>query len=133
MPYIDCYLVPVPRANKAEYERMAATSAQVVRAYGALRVTECWLDEAGPDASTYHGDSVRREANAYAGFRQAASARECEAVVMSWVEWQDKASRDWGMAKVTSDPRMQFEGQAPVFDGVRLIAGGFAPMPLSPA
>lgn len=133
MPYVDCYLVPVPRANKATYERMAALSAEVVRACGALRVTECWLDEAGPDASTYHGDSVRRKASVYAGFLQAAGAREGETVVMSWVEWPDKAARDAGMAKVTSDPHMQFEGQAPVFDGERLIAGGFTPMPLSQA
>jgi len=130
VPYIDCYLVPVPRANKAAYERMAATSARVVRAYGALRVTECWLDESGPDASTYHGDTVRQAADAYTGFRQAAGAREDETLVMSWVEWPDKAARDAGMAKVTSDPRMQFEGQVPVFDGMRLIAGGFLPMPL---
>lgn len=133
MPYIDCYLVPVPRANRAAYERMAATSAQVVRACGALRVTECWLDETGPDASTYHGESARLEPDAYAGFLQAAGAREGDTVVMSWVEWPDKATRDAGMAKVTSDPRMQFEGQAPVFDGQRLIAGGFLPMPLPSA
>ena len=128
MAYIDCYLAPVPRANKTAYEKMAAASAEVTRAHGALRVTECWLDESGPDASTYHGESARRDADQYSSFIKAAGAKEGEAVVMSWVEWPDKAARDAGMAKVTSDPRMQFEGQVPVFDGARLIAGGFLPM-----
>ncbi|MDQ0032387.1 uncharacterized protein YbaA (DUF1428 family) [Variovorax boronicumulans] len=128
MTYIDCYLAPVPRANKTAYEKMAAASAEVTRAHGALRVTECWLDESGPDASTYHGESARRGADQYTSFIKAAGAKEGEAVVMSWVEWPDKAARDIGMAKVTSDPRMQFEGQVPVFDGSRLIAGGFLPM-----
>jgi len=128
MTYIDCYLAPVPRANRAAYQRMAALSAEVLKEYGALRAMECWLDEAGPDASTYHGEKARRDELAYSSFFKAAGARENETVVMSWVEWPDKAARDAGMAKVTADPRMQFEGQAPVFDGERLVAGGFLPM-----
>jgi len=128
MTYIDCYLAPVPRANKAAYEKMAMASAEVTKTYGALRVTECWLDEPGPDASTYHGESARRDADQYSSFIKVAGAQEGEIVVMSWVEWPDKAARDAGMAKVTGDPRMQFEGLVPVFDGSRLVAGGFLPM-----
>ena len=129
MAYIDCYLAPVPRANRAAYKQLAALSARVVREHGALRVTECWLDESGPGASTYHGDDARLDDGAYAGFIQAAGAGPDDTVVMSWVEWPDKATRDAGMARVTSDPRMQFSDQPPVFDGARLIAGGFLPMP----
>jgi uncharacterized protein YbaA (DUF1428 family) len=128
MTYIDCYLTPVPRANKAAYEKLAEISAEVVKEYGALRVTECWLDETGPDASTYHGENARRSADQYSSFSHAANSQEGETVAMSWIEWPDKATRDSGMAKVTSDPRMQFDGIAPVFDGMRLIAGGFLPM-----
>lgn len=129
MAYIDCYLTPVPRANQAAYEKLAAISARVVREHGAIRVTECWLDASGPNASTYHGDGARLEDAAYGSFFQAAGAGPDETVVMSWVEWPDKATRDAGMARVTSDPRMQFADQPPVFDGARLIAGGFIPMP----
>jgi len=128
MTYIDCYLAPVPKANRAAYEQMAALSAEVLKQYGALRATECWLDEAGPDASSYHGETARRGELAYSSFFKAAGVRDNETVVMSWVEWPDKATRDAGMAKVTADPRMQFGGQAPVFDGERLVAGGFIPM-----
>ncbi len=128
MTYIDCYLVPVPRANRTQYEQLALISAEVVREYGALRVVECWLDESGPDAATYHAETVRQAADSYGTFPAAAGAKDDETVVMSWVEWPDKRSRDEGMAKVTADPRIQFADLAPVFDGSRLIAAGFRPM-----
>jgi uncharacterized protein YbaA (DUF1428 family) len=47
MTYIDCFLAPIPRENRAAYEELAEISAQVVKEYGALRVVECWLDESG--------------------------------------------------------------------------------------
>jgi len=128
MTYIDRYLAPVPRVNRAAYEKLAKISAQVVKEYGALRVVECWLDESGPDASTYHGEETRQEAEEYGSFVEAAGAGQDETVVMSWIEWPDKITRDAGMENVTSDPRMQFQGQPPAFDGKRLIAAGFKPM-----
>ena len=126
MSYIDCFLAPVPRANRSAYEKLAKISAEVVKEHGALRVVECWLDESGPEASTYHGEGARRESHEYGNFISAAGANQDEMVMMSWIEWPDKVARDAGMEKVTSDPRMQFEGHA--FDGSRLIAAGFLPM-----
>lgn len=131
MTYIDCYLAPVPLANRAAYEALAKLSAQVVMEYGALRVFECWLDESGPDASTYHGMEASGGDVGYGDFRRAAGAAEGETVVMSCIEWPDRDARDVGMAKVVSDPRMQFGHEPPTFDGKRLIAGGFRPMILA--
>lgn len=128
MSYFDCFLAPVPRANRAAYEALARLSAAVVREHGALDVVECWLDESGPDAGTYHGEETRASVETYGDFTTAAGARDGETVVMSWVEWPDKAARDAGMEKVTADPRMQFGDQPPAFDGRRLIAAGFKPM-----
>ena len=128
MSYIDCFFAPVPRANKAAYEELAKISAKVVKEYGALNVMECWLDESGPNAETYHGAEARQSQVEYASFLKAAGAQQEETVVVSYVEWPDKAARDAGMEKVTSDPRMQFGDQAPAFDGRRLIAGGFKPI-----
>ena len=128
MSYIDCYLAPIPINNKAAYEALARISQQVLQEYGASRVVECWLDNAGPDASSYHGSDVQHASHHYASFVQVAGARENETVVMSFVEWPDKATRDSGMQKVTRDPRMQFAGQPSAFDGSRLIAAGFLPM-----
>lgn len=125
MTYVDCYLVPVPRENKAAYEALARISAEVVRERGALRVMECWLDESGPEASSYHSTDARLDSSRYGSFVKAAGARDGETVVVSYVEWPDKAARDAGMQRVTGDPRMQFQDQAPVFEGRRLIAAGF--------
>jgi uncharacterized protein YbaA (DUF1428 family) len=130
MSYIDCFLAPVPRANRAAYEELARISAGVVREHGALNVVECWLDESGPDAGTYHGAEARQADAAYGSFAKAAGARQGETVVLSYVEWPDKAARDAGMEKVTNDPRMQFGDRPAAFDGTRLIAAGFRPMPL---
>ena len=98
MSYIDCFLAPVPRTNRAQYEQLAKLSWEVLRDHGALRVVECWLDESGPDASTYHGVDSRQPADSYGTFYRAAGVKADETVVMSWVEWPDKRSRDEGMA-----------------------------------
>jgi uncharacterized protein YbaA (DUF1428 family) len=126
--YIDCYLAPVPRAKRAAYEALAQIAARVVMEHGALRIVECWLDESGPDASSYHGEAARRVSEEYAHFESAAGAARDETVVLSFIEWPDRAARDAGMAKVTCDPRMQFQDRVPAFDGRRLLAAGFKPM-----
>lgn len=128
MTYFDFFLVPVPWENKAEYEELARISAAILREYGALRTVETWLDEAGPEASSYHAVTARRDSAEYEGFRAAARARADETVVLSFVEWPDKATRDIGMERATADPRMQFDDHPRVFEGKRLIAGGFNPM-----
>lgn len=128
MTYIDCYLAPVPRENRTAYEELAQISAQVVKEHGALRVVECWLDESGSNPSSYHGVEARLKSEEYGSFVRATGASKDETVVMSYIEWPDKATRDAGMEKVTSDPRMQFQDRPPVFDGKRLIAAGFKPM-----
>lgn len=104
----------------------------MVKEHGALNVVECWLDESGPEASSYHGAEARQTGADYGSFIAAAGAREGETVVLSYVEWPDKATRDAGMQKVTSDPRMQFGDRPPAFDGTRLIAASFKPMSLGP-
>lgn len=128
MTYIDCFMTPVPYANKTNYEKLAQISSEVVREYGALRVVECWLDETGTDTSTYHADNARQSADNYGTMAAAAGVKNDETVVMSWIEWTDKRSRDEGMKKVMADSRMQFDNMKPVFDGSRLIAAGFRPM-----
>jgi uncharacterized protein YbaA (DUF1428 family) len=128
MTYIDCYLVPVRRQCKADYEELARISEVVVKEHGALRVLDCWLDESGPEASSYHASEAKLDSENYEGFLKAAGAEHDETICISTVEWPDKATRDAGMQKVTDDPRMQFNDRPTVFDGRRLIAGGFIPM-----
>lgn len=128
MPYIDCYLVPVPRSNRAAYEELARISEPVLKECGAIRITECWLDEFGPDSATYHAAEARRGSEQYSSFRAAAGANQDETVAMSFVEWENKDARDRGMARFTVDPRTQFSDRPQVFEGARLIAAGFTPM-----
>jgi uncharacterized protein YbaA (DUF1428 family) len=48
-----------------------------------------------------------------------------ETVVLSWIVWPDKATRDAGMAAMMKDPRMQPDVNPMPFDGRRVIYGGF--------
>jgi hypothetical protein len=67
------YLAPVPRTNKVAYEELARISAKVIKEYGALRVVECWIDESGPEASSYHATDARLASEEYSNFRGAAA------------------------------------------------------------
>jgi uncharacterized protein YbaA (DUF1428 family) len=85
---------------------------------GATRIVECWGDDV-PDGKV-------------TDFRRAVQAKEDEAVVFSWVEWPDKATRDAAMSRMPevmkTDPRMNQETNPMPFDAKRMIYGGFAPV-----
>jgi uncharacterized protein YbaA (DUF1428 family) len=53
-----------------------------------------------------------------------------EVVVLSWIKWPDKATRDAGMSRMTelmkTDDRVNPEKNPMPFDGKRMIYGGFA-------
>ena len=61
-------------------------------------------------------------------FRGAVRAKEDEVVVFSWFEYPSKAARDAANVKFRSDPRMKEMGRPLLFDGQRMIFGGFAPI-----
>lgn len=85
---------------------------------GATRVLECWGDDVKPGQWT--------------DFRRAVDARDDEAVVFSWVEWPDKATRDAAMSnmedRMKTDPRWDPATNPMPFDGRRMIFGGFQPV-----
>jgi uncharacterized protein YbaA (DUF1428 family) len=78
---------------------------------GATRVVEGWADDISYGKVT--------------DFYRAMQAKDSEAVVFSWIEWPDKATRDAGMKKVMEDARMKQSGEAIPLDGSRMILGGF--------
>jgi uncharacterized protein YbaA (DUF1428 family) len=51
-----------------------------------------------------------------------------EKVMFSWVVWPDKATSDSGQEKMMADPRFDEMGETPLFDGKRMIYGGFDPL-----
>ena len=45
MPYVDGYVIPIPRKNLRVYRRMAVTAGKVWRKYGAIQFMECVGDD----------------------------------------------------------------------------------------
>jgi uncharacterized protein YbaA (DUF1428 family) len=118
MSYVDGYIVPVPKANKENYRRMAEAAAAIFAEHGAIGLMEAWADDVP------HGQ--------WTDFYRAVQCTDEETVVFSWIIWPDKAARDAGSAAVMADPRMSrevFESQfGEVFDGKRMVYGGFMPL-----
>ena len=112
--YADGYVVPVPKSNKKAYRDMATKAADVFKEYGATRVVEAWGDDV-PDGEV-------------TDFRRAVKAKEGENVVLSFVEWPDKATRDAAWPKIMEDKRMQPDRDKMPFDGQRMFWGGFRPI-----
>jgi len=108
MSYADCFAAAVPNANKADYQRHAESAAECFKENGALSVTECWGHDVAPGEIT--------------SFPLAVQCKEDETVVIGFVLWPSKETRDAAWEKVMQDPRMA--GPMP-FDGKRLIYGGF--------
>jgi uncharacterized protein YbaA (DUF1428 family) len=122
MSYIDGFVIACPKANKDKFIAHARQGDSVFIEFGALRVVECWGDDV-PEGE-------------FTDFRMAVKAEPDEAVLFSWIEWPDKATRDAGMAKMMEmmndpaklDPRMDPAKNPMPFDGKRLIFGGFQPI-----
>ncbi len=118
MTYVDGFVIAVPKANKQKFIEHANKGDSVFTDLGATRILECWGDDV-PDGKV-------------TDFRRAVQATEDEAVVFSWVEWPDKATRDAAMGKMEelmkTDPRMNPEKNPMPFDGKRMIYGGFSPV-----
>lgn len=112
MSYIDAFACAVPTANKDAYIASSKMFRGVVEEYGALSLHEFWGDDV-PDGQL-------------TSFPMAVKLQAGETVVLSYVEWPDKATRDAGNAKMMSDPRMAPENMP--FDGKRMIYGGFMPL-----
>lgn len=110
--YIDGFVIAVPTANRAAFLDHAQLVDAMLLEWGAIRIVEGWGDDVPTGEVT--------------DFRRAVAATDGEAVVFSWIEWPDKATRDAAMAKMRTDPRMA--GAPPPFDGRRMIFGGFEPV-----
>lgn len=111
MSYVDGYVLAVPTAKKDAYLQMARAVDAVFMEHGALSVVETWGDDVPEGKLTSFSMAVQR--------------KEDETVVFSWIVWPDRATRDAGTKKVMADPRLEAFGSADVFDGKRMIFGGF--------
>ncbi len=110
--YIDGFLAAVPIASKEAYLDHARTMTAIIAENGCTRGTENWAEDIAEGKVT--------------DFRRAVQLEPGEAVVFSWLEWPDKATRNAGMGKMMEDPRVHALDMP--FDGKRMIYGGFVPI-----
>ena len=113
MPYVDGFVVPVPKKNLQAYRRMARKAGKIWREHGALQYVECVADDVKPGKLT--------------SFPQAVKLKAGEAVWFSWIVYRSRRDRDRILARVMKDPRLakMMDPKAMPFDGKRMFWGGF--------
>ena len=113
MPYVDGFLLPVPKKNVKLYRRIAHQAGKIWRQHGALEFRECVGDDLKPKMGMPFPRTVR--------------LKPSETVVFSWIVFKSRTHRDRVNAKVMKDPRMakmMEKGPMP-FDEKRMAYGGF--------
>jgi uncharacterized protein YbaA (DUF1428 family) len=111
MPYVDGFVVPVPKQNIDAYKALSRKAAEVWKEYGALSYVECVGDDVP------YGELT--------SFPRAVQAKPDEVVVFSWITYQSREARDEINAKVMADPRLKNDIKTMPFDAKRMIYGGF--------
>jgi uncharacterized protein YbaA (DUF1428 family) len=112
MPYVDGFVLPVPKKNLAAYRRMSKKAGKVWREHGALQYCEA----VGDDLATKMG----------LPFPKLAKTKPGETVVFAWIVYKSRAHRDRVNAKVMKDPRMnESMVKTMPFDVKRMSYGGF--------
>ncbi|WBS03139.1 DUF1428 domain-containing protein [Pseudoduganella sp. SL102] len=113
MPYVDGFVVPVPKDKIEAYRAMAETAGAVWREHGALEFHECIADDV--------------KAGEVTSFPQAVQLKEDETVFFSWIVYNSREERDVINEKVMKDPRLKdsMTPESMPFDGKRMFWGGF--------
>jgi uncharacterized protein YbaA (DUF1428 family) len=110
--YVDGFVLPVPRKNRAAYVKMARLGRKVWMDHGALSYHECVADDVKPGKVT--------------SFPQSVKLKKGEEVWFSWVVYKSRRHRDQVMKKVMGDKRMQgMDMKDMPMDGKRMFFGGF--------
>ncbi len=93
MPYVDGFVLPVPKKNLGAYLQMAKKAGRVWRKHGAPEYREC----VGDDLNVKWG----------VPFPKSTKVKPGATVVFSWIVFKSRAHRDRVDAKVTKDPRIK--------------------------
>ena len=102
----------VPDGSRQKFVDDAAKMAKLFQEKGARRLVDGW----GVDVPS----------GKVTDFRRAVQAKDGETVIVGWIEWPDKPTRDRGMAELMQDPRMR--ETPPAWNGQLAIFGGFTPI-----
>ena len=114
MPYVDGFIVAVPKKNLAVYAALSKKCGKIWREYGALDYREWVADDVKVGKLTSFPRSVKLKPG--------------ETVVFAWITYKSRAQRDKINAKVMADPRLKSMMDSispPPFDSKRMIFGGF--------
>ncbi len=111
MPYVDGFVLAVPKQKIEAYKQLARTAGEIWKEHGALAFVECIGDDVP------YGELT--------SFPRAVQAKDDEIVAFSWIVYESRAQRDAVNAKVMADPRLPRDPSDMPFDGKRLIYGGF--------
>jgi len=113
MPYVDGFVLPVPKKNLPAYGRIARLAGKIWREHGALDYRECVGDD--------------MDAKFCVPFTKAIKLKPGETVVFSWIMYKSRAHRDRINAKVMKDPRLakMCDPKKMPFDCKRMVYGGF--------
>ena len=113
MPYVDGFIVAVPKKNLDAYKSLAKKAGRIWREFGALDYHEWVADDVKVGKLTSFPRAVKMKPN--------------ETVVFSWITYKSRAQRDKINAKVMADPRLKdmMDMKSMPFDGKRMIYGGF--------
>lgn len=113
MPYVDGFVLPVPKKNLKAYARMAQKAGKIWREHGALEFREC----AGDDLNI----------KGVVSFTETVKLKPGETVMFSYIVYKSRAHRDRVNAKVMKDPRLakMMDGKSMPFDAERMVYGGF--------
>jgi len=113
MPYVDGFIVAVPKKNVDAYKRLARKAGKIWKEYGALDFKECIADDVKKGKVTSFPRAVQMKPN--------------EVVFFSYIVYKSRRGRDRINAKVMKDPRLDamMAGKDMPFDGKRMIYGGF--------
>ena len=112
MPYVDGFIVPLPKKNLTAYRAMAKKAGKIWREHGALDFKECIAEDVKVGKLTSFPRSVK--------------LKPSETVVFSWITFKSRAHRDRVNAKVMKDKRIAgMDPKDMPFDGKRMIYGGF--------
>jgi uncharacterized protein YbaA (DUF1428 family) len=113
MPYVDGFLLAVPKKKIEDYLAISRKAGKVWRELGALEYREC----VGDDLVTKMGPS----------FPRVVKTRPGETVVFSWIVYKSRSHRDRVNKKVMKDPRIasMMDPKKMPFDMKRMSYGGF--------
>ena len=113
MPYVDGFLLPIPKKNVAAYRRIAQKAGKIWLEHGALEYRECVGDELDTGMGL--------------PFPKGMKLKRGETAMFSWIVYTSKAHRDRVNKKVMKDPRLakMMTPEAMPFDVKKMMYGGF--------